>query len=92
MLYHERMCDVITDRPECQSDEPAEEPSAAASASPRRSLLTERYSASNEAARAAEQQRIWAMTPYERIALAFALGRGRAALLALSESPKKPKP
>jgi hypothetical protein len=68
-------------------DEPAAE-----RAPSRRSLLTERYSASNEAARAAEQQRIWAMTPYERIALAFALGRSRAALQALGSSLSKPKP
>ena len=56
----------------------------------RRSLLTERYSASNEAARAAEQERIWAMTPYERIALAFALGRSQAALQALVKAHRKP--
>ena len=51
----------------------------------RHSFLTERYSASNEAARAAEQERIWAMTPYERIALAFALGCDREALQALGD-------
>jgi hypothetical protein len=52
------------------------------SAGNRRSLLTERYSACNEAARRAQQERIWAMTPYERMALAFALGRRRRALQA----------
>ena len=59
----------------CHVDKPVAE-----RAPSRRSLLTERYSASNEAARAAQQDRIWAMTPYERMALAFALGRRRRAL------------
>lgn len=58
----------------------------------RKSLLTGRFSASNEAARAAQRQRIAAMTPYQRIALAFALGRSHAALRALGCSPSKQNP
>jgi hypothetical protein len=50
---------------------------------PRKTLSGKRYSASAEASRRAELERLQRMTALERMALALALGRRRRALLAL---------